>query len=120
MTAGSRITSYFEQTLSLLAKLCVGGNMRTRDVVSQFVPEEVLVAVLGLNTVHDDIPDNVKSLFWCAPQLPPPPPRRATGPSPQLCRDAYDPLTVGLFPLTGDHLSLFSRGGLEEEPCNQL
>ena len=63
-TATARMIGYFEQTLDLFAKLCVGGNMRTWDVVSRFVSTEILVAVLGLNTVYDAIPDRVKSLFW--------------------------------------------------------
>ena len=40
-TASSRITSYFEQSLDLFAKLCVGGNMRTFNVVSEFVSRSV-------------------------------------------------------------------------------
>ena len=63
-TAEPRLIQYFEQSLDLYAKLCVGGNMRTRDVVSQFVSPELLVAVLGLDTQHNDIPDRAKSLFW--------------------------------------------------------
>ena len=38
-TAESRITKYFEQTLDLFAKLCVGPNMRTREAVARFVSE---------------------------------------------------------------------------------
>ena len=63
-TAGTRLTEFFEQSLDLFAKLCGGGNMHTRDVVAEFVPREVLVAVLGLGTVYGAIPDRVKSRFW--------------------------------------------------------
>ena len=63
-TATARMVGYFEQTLDLFAKLCVGGNMRTWDVVSKLVPTEILVAVLGLHTKYDAIPDRLKSLFW--------------------------------------------------------
>ena len=62
--AGARLIAYLEQTLDLFAKLCVGGNMRAREVVSKFVTKEILVAVLGLDTPHDDIPDRLKSRFW--------------------------------------------------------
>ena len=44
-TASERMTDFFAQTLELFAKLSVGGNMRTRDVVSQFVPKEVRAAL---------------------------------------------------------------------------
>ena len=63
-TASPRVKDFFAQTLELFAKLAVGGNMRTRDVVSKFVPKEVLVAVLGLDAVQEGVPDSVKSLFW--------------------------------------------------------
>ena len=63
-TANSRLVTYFEQSLDLFAKLCVGGNMRTWDVVSRFVPKKLLKLVLGLGTRYEDIPDRVKSLFW--------------------------------------------------------
>ena len=36
-----RMSDYFEQCLALFATLCVGGNSRTRDVVSTFVPKDV-------------------------------------------------------------------------------
>ena len=49
-TVEPRLIQYLEQSLDLFAKLCVGGNMRTRDVVSQFMSREILVAVLGLHT----------------------------------------------------------------------
>ena len=51
-SANARMTSFFEQSLDLFAKLCVGGNMRTWDVVSRFVSREILVTVLGLDTGH--------------------------------------------------------------------
>ena len=63
-TAGARLTSYFEQSLELFAKLCVGANMRTREVVRRFVSQEMLVAAIGLGTPHHDIPDRVKSRLW--------------------------------------------------------
>ena len=59
-----RMAYYFEQCLALYATLCVGGNTHTREVVSTFVPKDVVLAVLGLNATREDIPDRVESLFW--------------------------------------------------------
>ena len=68
-TAGDRLISYFEQSLDLFAKLCVGANMRTREVVSRFLSQDLLVAAIGLDTPHHSIPDRAKSLFWSIASL---------------------------------------------------
>ena len=38
--------------------------MRTRNIVSALVPQEMIVAVLGLGTKHHQVPDHIRALFW--------------------------------------------------------
>ena len=65
----AELVLFFEKTLDLFARLCVGGNEHIRAVVARFVPKELLVAALGLRTVHRDIPDRTKLRFWALAEV---------------------------------------------------
>ena len=62
--ADKRIVDYFEQTLDLFSKLCIGGNIKTEEVVRSLVSQELLYEVLRVDGAHRSIPDRAKTLFW--------------------------------------------------------
>ena len=63
-TADASLILYFEQILDLFAQLCIGGNIKTEEVVKRMVSEQVICSVLSLDGRHTDIPDRAKTLFW--------------------------------------------------------